>query len=178
MEHSYLIVVDMQNDFVTGALGSREAAAIVPSVVQKITQFTGTVLFTKDTHKDNYMETQEGKKLPVPHCIQDTDGWNLIPEIANLPQAQNPSRIFLKETFGSTKLAETLVKEHAEHPISSITLIGVCTDICVISNALLIKAFLPEVPIFVDAACCAGVTPQTHDAALKTMESCQICVSE
>lgn len=174
MENNYLIVVDMQNDFVTGPLGSPAAAAIVPAVVQKINSFSGTVLFTKDTHGADYSETQEGKNLPVSHCIKGTDGWELIPELASLTASKEGTPVFEKGSFGSPELALWLLAAHKQNPISSITLIGVCTDICVVSNALLIKAFLPEVPIRVDASCCAGVTKEKHEAALETMRSCQI----
>lgn len=176
MENNYLIVVDMQKDFVTGALGSPAAAAIVPAVTEKVKSFPGTVLFTKDTHGADYLETREGKNLPVPHCIKGTDGWELIPALAALPQAKEETHIFEKGSFGSPELALWLLAEHKAHPVSSITLIGVCTDICVVSNALLIKAFLPEVPVTVEASCCAGVTREKHEAALETMKSCQIAV--
>lgn len=174
MENNYLIVVDMQKDFVTGSLGSPEAVAIVPAVVQKTSSFPGTVLFTKDTHGADYSSTQEGQNLPVPHCIKGTDGWELIPELASFVVSKEETPVFEKGSFGSPELALWLLASHKQNPISSITLIGVCTDICVVSNALLIKAFLPEVPIHVDASCCAGVTKEKHEAALETMRSCQI----
>ena len=174
MENNYLIVVVMQKDFVTGSLGSPEAVAIVPAVVQKTSSFPGTVLFTKDTHGADYSETQEGQNLPVPHCIKGTDGWELIPELASFAVSKEETPVFEKGSFGSPELALWLLAAHKQNPISSITLIGVCTDICVVSNALLIKAFLPEVPIHVDASCCAGVTKEKHEAALETMRSCQI----
>ena len=176
MENNYLIVVDMQKDFVTGSLGSPDAAAIVPAVTEKIKFFSGMVLFTKDTHGADYLETQEGKNLPVPHCIKGTDGWELIPELASLAVSKEENHIFEKGSFGSPELALWLLSAHKQDAISSITLIGVCTDICVVSNALLIKAFLPEVPIRVDASCCAGVTKEKHEAALETLRSCQIDV--
>lgn len=169
-----LVVVDMQKDFVTGALGSVEAQAIVPAVVEKVRNFDGTVVFTRDTHHDNYMETQEGKNLPVPHCFEGTDGWQIIPELAPFAEGK---KIFDKPTFGSTELAQ-FIKEEAEKRNGklSVELIGVCTDICVVSNALLIKAFSREIPVAVDPKCCAGVTPASHDAALATMKSCQVQV--
>ncbi len=167
-----LIVVDMQNDFIDGALGTGEAAAIVPRVKKKIEDFRGTVLFTRDTHESWYLETQEGKNLPVPHCIRGTEGWQIRKELDALRKTEPID----KETFGSSDLAEELAAMNEEEEIGGITLIGLCTDICVISNAMVIKAFLPEVPITVDASCCAGVTPQSHENALKAMEMCQIRV--
>lgn len=165
-----LVVVDMQNDFIDGALGTKEAVAIVPKVEEKIRNFNGTVLFTRDTHENWYLETQEGKKLPVPHCIRDTEGWQIRRELDILRKTEPVD----KETFGSTDLADDLVVMNIDDEIKSITFVGLCTDICVISNALLVKAALPEVPIIVDAACCAGVTPESHENALKAMEMCQV----
>ena len=165
-----LVVVDMQNDFIDGALGTKEAVAIVPGVKEKIENFDGVVLFTRDTHETYYLDTQEGKKLPVPHCIRDTEGWQIRSELDALRKTEPID----KETFGSTDLAGELVALNEDEEIGSITLVGLCTDICVISNALLIKASLPEVPICVDATCCAGVTPESHENALKAMEACQI----
>ena len=165
-----LVVVDMQNDFIDGALGTKEAVAIVPGVKEKIENFDGVVLFTRDTHETYYLDTQEGQKLPVPHCIRDTEGWQIRSELDALRKTEPID----KETFGSTDLAGELVALNEDEEIGSITLVGLCTDICVISNALLIKASLPEVPICVDATCCAGVTPESHENALKAMEVCQI----
>ena len=167
-----LIIVDMQNDFIDGALGTKEAVAIVPKVEDKIRNFDGKVFFTRDTHETWYLETQEGKNLPVPHCIRGTEGWQIRKELDALRKTEPID----KETFGSTDLAADLLALHEDEEIGSITLVGLCTDICVISNALLIKATLPEVPIYVDAACCAGVTPERHENALKAMEACQIKV--
>lgn len=167
-----LIVVDMQNDFIDGALGTAEAVAIVPHVAQKIRDFEGRVLFTRDTHEENYMETQEGRNLPVPHCIRGTDGWQIHPELEKLRREEPVNKV----TFGSDMLGEILRKMDAEETIRSITLIGLCTDICVISNAMLIKAFLPEAEIIVDSSCCAGVTPESHRTALDAMKMCQIRV--
>ena len=167
-----LIVVDMQNDFIDGALGTKEAAAIVPKVEDKIRNFDGEVFFTRDTHETWYLETQEGKNLPVPHCIRGTEGWQIRKELDALRKTEPID----KEIFGSTDLAADLLALHEDEEIGSITLVGLCTDICVISNALLLKATLPEVPIYVDAACCAGVTPESHENALKAMETCQIKV--
>lgn len=166
----YLIVVDMQNDFIDGALGSPEAQAIVPNVLQKIKSFEGRVLFTRDTHHENYMDTQEGHKLPVPHCIEGTYGWEIRKELEELRK----DIAIDKPTFGSENLGRYLKEQNELQPIRSLTLIGLCTDICVISNAMLIKAFLPELPISVDASCCAGVTPRSHRTALEAMKMCQI----
>ena len=165
------MVVDRQNDFIDGALGTAEAVAIVPKVAEKIKGFDGTVIYTRDTHEENYMETQEGKNLPVPHCIRGTEGWQIRAELQ-----QAGAEVVDKPTFGSRALAEKLVEMNREEAIESITLIGLCTDICVISNAFVIKAFLPETPIIVDAACCAGVTPKSHERALEAMKVCQIAV--
>lgn len=166
-----LVVVDMQNDFIDGALGTKEAVAIVPSVVRKIRSYSKeTVYSTRDTHPLNYLETQEGKNLPVPHCIKDTGGWEIRPEIMEL---LDPVHIIDKPSFGSVELAETL-KRISEKEDLEIELVGLCTDICVVSNALLLKAYMPEVRISIDSSCCAGVTPEKHSAALATMASCQI----
>ena len=165
-----LVVIDMQNDFIDGALGTPEAEAIVPNVVDRIKNFNGLVLATRDTHGENYLETQEGKKLPVKHCIKGTYGWEIREEIAELLEAAPID----KPTFGSETLGKVLKEFHKTEAIDSITLVGLCTDICVISNAMLLKAFLPEVPIFVDENCCAGVTPESHERALEAMKNCQI----
>lgn len=167
---NYLIVVDMQKDFVDGALGTKEAVAIVPNVAEKIKNFNGRILFTRDTHHENYMETQEGKNLPVPHCIKGTEGFEIIPELRGFCTEEPID----KPVFGSAYLGQMLLEENAKEEIETITLIGLCTDICVISNAFIIKAFLPEVPIIVDARCCAGVTPESHLRALESMKTCQI----
>lgn len=178
-----LIVVDMQNDFITGCLGTPEAREIVPAVVDKVKNWDGAVFFTRDTHFDNYLETQEGKNLPVPHCIYQTEGWEIIDELKPFVTEDNA---FDKPTFGSTRLMEYFNPE-SEYiwsynsdfgglDIESITLIGVCTDICVISNAMLLKAEMPNVPIIVDAYCCAGVTLMNHEIALSAMGACQIKV--
>ena len=164
-----LVVVDMQNDFIDGALGTPEAAAIVPYVKELIQTFDGKVLFTRDTHFPNYMGTQEGKNLPVPHCIKGTPGWEIHPELEALRQTEAIDKL----TFGSSELPQVLAKEEN---IESITFIGLCTDICVISNAMVTKAFFPETPLFVDAKACAGVTPQSHENALTAMKMCQITV--
>ncbi len=169
----FLIVVDMQNDFIDGALGTKEAVAIVPAVKKKIESFDGRVVFTRDTHGENYLDSREGGMLPVAHCIENSVGWQIRSELAQLrPDAQ----VIDKPTFGSVELGEYLRAENEGEAIESITVVGLCTDICVISNALLIRAFLPEVKITVDAACCAGVTPGSHNTALNAMKSCQIIV--
>ena len=169
-----LIVVDMQTDFVTGALGTKEAQAIVPMVAEKIQKAkeAGTdVIFTLDTHEENYLDTQEGKQLPVPHCIKNTEGWMLVPELR--PLAGGCMSVE-KPTFGSTRLAHIVGRAGYDE----IELIGLCTDICVISNAMILKASVPETPISVDASCCAGVTPESHANALAAMKMCQIAINE
>ena len=164
-----LVVIDMQNDFIDGSLGTPEALAIVENVKEKIRAYPPEAVFaTMDTHGPDYLSTQEGRNLPVEHCIRGTDGWRIRPEIAELLSG---AAVFEKPTFGSARLAETFRKLE---DVEEIELIGLCTDICVVSNALLLKAALPEVKIAVDAACCAGVTPEKHRAALETMRSCQI----
>lgn len=169
-----LVVVDIQNDFVDGALGTPEAVAIVDAAAEKIKNFDGDIFVTYDTHYDNYMDTLEGKKLPVPHCIKGTNGWELNPKIANALIGKDYTAVE-KLTFGSVELP-SLIKESIGDEKAEITLIGLCTDICVVSNALLLKANLLDAEIFVDSACCAGVTPDTHNAALDTMRCCQINV--
>lgn len=169
-----LIVVDMQNDFIDGALGSKEAVAIVPNVKKKIEEFDGTVLYTRDTHYDNYMDTQEGKNLPVPHCIKGTKGWDIREELDVLRKSEPIDKI----TFGSSELGNILKEMNDKNPIENITFIGLCTDICVISNVMIAKAFLPEVPIIVDANCCAGVSVESHNNALNAMKVCQVEVVE
>ncbi|MCM1496640.1 MAG: cysteine hydrolase [Bacteroides sp.] len=165
-----LIVVDMQNDFIDGALGTAEAVAIVPKVAEKIRSFSGKVLFTRDTHEENYMDTQEGRNLPVPHCIRNTKGWEIREELEALRKEAPIDKV----TFGSAELGIRLKAANEEEAIQSITLVGLCTDICVISNAMVLKAFLPETEIIVDAACCAGVSPESHQRALEAMQVCQI----
>lgn len=167
-----LVVVDMQNDFIDGALGTKEAEAIVPHVKEKIRSFEGTVLFTRDTHTEDYMNTQEGRNLPVPHCIKGTKGWEIREEL----DALRKTAAIDKGTFGSSVLPEKLLELQKKEEIRQITFVGLCTDICVISNVMLTKAFLPEVEIHVDAACCAGVSPQTHQNALEAMKVCQVKV--
>ena len=169
-----LIVVDMQKDFVDGALGSPEAVAIVDNVVKKIEDFSGDIIVTYDTHSENYMQTQEGKNLPVPHCVKGTPGWALDSKV----QAALEQRTYYaleKPTFGSTALPE-YIKANYDPEDLEIQLIGLCTDICVVSNALLLKANFLETPVSVDASCCAGVTVESHNAALTTMKMCQVKV--
>ncbi len=165
----YLIVVDMQKDFIDGALGTKEAQAIVPNVRKKIEEFDGEVVFTRDTHHKDYLSTQEGRNLPVEHCIEGTAGW----EIDKSLQPFCKGLVVNKPTFGSMALAEEIWERG---DAQEITLVGLCTDICVISNAMLLKAAMPEVPIIVDRACCAGVTPQSHENALEAMKMCQITI--
>ena len=168
----FLVVVDMQKDFVDGALGTKEAVAIVPSVAEKIEGFDGRIFATLDTHFENYMQTAEGRHLPVPHCIKGTDGWQLDKAVAAALEKKDYTAVE-KNTFGSVDLP-ALIKEAAGEDAFSIEMIGLCTDICVVSNALLLKASFPDMPISVEAACCAGVRPEKHEAALETMRSCQI----
>ena len=165
-----LIVVDMQNDFIDGSLGTREAVAIVPHVIEKIKEYEengDSIIYTKDTHFENYLNTSEGRNLPVEHCIKGPVGHDIPADIL-----RDHTAVFEKPTFGSTQLVDYL------HTVEfdEVELVGLCTDICVISNALLIKAHFPEKVIAVDSSCCAGVTPDTHSAALTTMRMCQIKV--
>jgi nicotinamidase-related amidase len=171
-----LIVVDMQKDFVDGALGTPEAVAIVDNVVEKIKSHDGDIIVTYDTHFDNYMQTQEGKNLPVPHCIKGTDGWQFDSKVQSALENREYKTIE-KLTFGSTELPEYIKQNYNVNDIE-IELIGLCTDICVVSNALLLKANFLETKISVDAKCCAGVTVDSHNAALTTMKMCQIDVKE
>jgi nicotinamidase-related amidase len=164
-----LIVVDMQNDFIDGALGSSAAVAIVPYVKQMIESFEGKVFFTRDTHFENYMETQEGYNLPVPHCIKDSHGWQIREELDTLRKTEPIDKL----TFGSKDLVDVLKKEK---DIEEIIFVGLCTDICVISNAMVVKAFFPEIPLVVDAKGCAGVSIESHKRALEAMKVCQIKV--
>lgn len=162
----YLIVVDMQNDFISGSLGSDMAKAIVENVVDKVKSFDGEIIFTRDTHADCYLDTMEGKNLPVVHCVKDTDGWQICPEL--LPYAEN---VIDKVTFGSVDLPHIIAKSG---DVESIELCGLCTDICVISNAMILKAHFPEVKISVDSSRCAGVTQESHNNALLAMKMTQI----
>ena len=167
-----LIVVDMQNDFIDEALGTPEAAGIVQRAVEKIKDFEGTIIATLDTHGEDYLDTQEGRYLPVYHCIRNTRGWELNEQVKKALEKKG-YRTVTKPTFGSLELIE-LIKREFDVSGLQIQLIGLCTDICVVSNALLLKASFPEAKISVDSSCCAGVTQEKHEAALMTMESCQI----
>ena len=167
----YLIVVDMQNDFTVGTLGSPHAAAIIPNVVEKVKAFSGKVIFTRDTHGTDYLQTQEGKKLPVVHCNKNTNGWQICDEL--IPYVDTTVD---KVTFGSVQLPHLL--RSLGEPIEEIELCGLCTDICVISNAMILKAAFPEVTIRVDASCCAGVAIESHNTALNAMKAVQIEVKE
>ena len=164
-----LIVVDMQNDFVYGSLKNDEAIKIVPNVKKYIDNFSGEVLYTKDTHYENYLDTNEGKHLPIKHCILGTVGHNIIKEL----DPKN-AKIFQKETFGSVELACYLEYVNSKNKINNVVLIGVCTDICVLANAVVIKTHLPEINVIVESSCCAGITKKSHKAALCAMKSLQI----
>ena len=167
-----LVVVDMQNDFIDGVLGTKEAVAIVPYVKSKIENFAGRVIFTRDTHESNYLDTQEGSKLPVPHCIVGTHGWEISSCLSHLVG----ECVVDKPTFGSYDLVELLKEMDKKERIEEIELVGLCTDICVISNAILLKAAFLEAEIIVDACGCAGVTAQSHQNALEAMKMCQITI--
>jgi len=174
-----LVVVDMQNDFIDGSLKNPETKAIVGNIVNKIKAHEDKgnfILVTRDTHYDDYLQTQEGKKLPVPHCIINTLGWDINDQIKNALKDHENVVYIDKNTFGSINLADFIKEKGEAHPEEKIEveMVGVCTDICVVSNALITKAFLPEVEITVDSSCCAGITPESHEAALTTMKMCQI----
>lgn len=172
MSRKILIVVDMQNDFIDGSLGTKEAQAIVPLVKEVVEQYQPNDIYaTRDTHGENYLNTMEGRHLPVKHCIAGTQGWQFAKELSCLNQAH----IVDKPTFGSYELSE-LIGRLVEAGEITIAMVGLCTDICVVSNALLLKASLPETEITVYGDCCAGVTPESHEAALLTMKMCQIQV--
>ena len=173
-DRKILVAVDLQNDFIDGALGTKEAEAIVPAAAARIREWRedGAEIFaTLDTHEENYAETQEGKRLPVAHCIRGTEGWQLNPVIR---EALGDCILVEKPTFGSICLPELIREKIGDGKDATIELIGLCTDICVVSNALLLKAAFPEATIRVSSGCCAGVTPEKHKAALETMASCQI----
>lgn len=170
-----LIVVDMQNDFIDGSLGTDEAAAVVGAAAEKIKSFDGDIFVTLDTHFENYLKTSEGRMLPVRHCIKNSEGWKLNGEIKSALEGKNYETVE-KNTFGSVRLPE-IIKERYDAGEIGIELIGLCTDICVVSNALILKANFPETPISVDLSCCAGVTRDLHSAAAATMRSCQININ-
>lgn len=169
-----LLVIDMQNDFVTGSLGSADASSIVEKVIHKVDRYNGKVLYTRDTHGENYLETQEGQNLPIKHCIIGTKGHAIIPEIIERFDVQEED-IINKESFGCKDIV-TFLNKQCQETIEEVTLVGLCTDICVISNAMLLKAGMPECKIIVDASCCAGVTKESHANALEAMKMCQITV--
>ena len=164
-----LVVVDVQNDFVSGSLGTPEAVAVLPAVVEKILGFDGRVVYTMDTHGTDYLGTREGRLLPVEHCIECSWGWENPPEVAVALESKE-AEMYKKSTFASSEIAEALADT------GSVELIGLCTDVCVISNALMLRSRLPEADIRVDGACCAGTTLEMHRAALDVMRSCQILV--
>ena len=168
-----LVVVDMQNDFVTGALASPGGPAIVDGVVDYIKKFDGDVVYTLDTHYDNYLETQEGSNLPVPHCVKGTDGWKL-PESIQAALDERGAVAFEKPSFGSPDLALAMVEKNKAEAIDEIVLLGICTDICVITNTMTLKCFLPEVKVTVESSLCAGVTDEQHANALNAMRICQV----
>lgn len=173
-----LVVVDMQKDFIDGALGTEEAQKIVDNVVQKIRQYTEAgdrIVFTMDTHREDYMRTQEGRNLPVAHCIKGSSGWEICAKIRDAVDLSQ-CKIYEKVTFGSEEYANDW-KKGVYADVDEVELVGLCTDICVISNAMLTKAFAPEIPVKVDASCCAGVTPQSHQNALEAMKMCQIQIT-
>ena len=175
----FLIVVDMQKDFIDGSLGTAEAVAIVPAVAERIRAARAageTVIATLDTHGEDYLDTAEGRKLPVRHCIRGTEGWRLDPVI-DAALGEDAVRVE-KPTFGSVRLPELVAEEAAGAERLSVELVGLCTDICVVSNALLLKAYFPEAALSVRRGCCAGVTPERHEAALTTMASCQVEIIE
>ena len=177
MNTKILVVIDMQNDFIQGSLGTEEAKLIVRNVVQKIKEHIGKIIVTKDTHEENYMDTLEGHNLPVPHCIRGTAGWELDNDIEAALQNRS-TYVVEKPSFGSLQLLEIIDDLLGQgYSIDDIELVGLCTDICVISNAMILKARLPEVPFIVDAACCAGVTPVSHKNALETMKMCHIKIT-
>lgn len=177
-EYKVLVVIDMQNDFVYGSLGTPEAQAIVPNVMNKIADYKRSglpIFYTRDTHHEDYLDTQEGKKLPIPHCIRDTEGWQIIPEINPEGLSCNLNIAMDKKSFGTLDWEnEGWLDQNRRQHGYDIEIIGVCTDICVVSNALILKAAFPENKITVDASCCAGSTPEKHKAALEVMKSCQI----
>lgn len=166
-----LVVVDMQKDFIDGSLGTKEAQAIVEPVCEKIRSFNGDVIYTRDTHGENYLDTLEGKNLPVKHCIKDTEGWQIQEDIYEAGSGKTLC-VIDKPVFGSVELAEIAFIGRYE----KVTLIGLCTDICVVTNALLLKTKLKEIPVAVIENLCAGVTPQSHKAAVETMKMCQVII--
>ncbi len=171
--NNILVVVDMQNDFITGSLGSKAAEKIVENVIEKIKNFDGKIAFTRDTHYDDYMESREGKNLPVMHCVENTKGWEIEEKIKTL-QLEKEAPVFDKITFGSKRLGDFLLYMDRLQKVDEVHFVGLCTDICVISNAFLAQAYLPEATIVIDSKCCAGVTQESHETALKAMANCQM----
>jgi len=169
--HKVLIVIDVQVDFVDGALGTKEAQAMLPYLVNKLQTFSGEILFTQDTHHPDYLSTIEGKKLPVMHCLEGTKGWAFHPTITAFTRQR---QVFKKPTFGSLALVEYLINLNHRNPIDQIIFVGLCTDICVLSNVTLVKAALPNVNLIVDSHACAGVTPHSHQRALEAMQMIHI----
>ena len=168
-----LIVIDMQNDFIDGSLGTKEAVNIVPNVIKKIKEYDGEVIYTRDTHDEKYLQTQEGINLPVIHCLEGSNGWNIKDEIMVLAESSK-SKIFNKPSFGSTELVDYIKEIYSNGQVDEVEIIGLCTDICVISNAIMIKSSIPEIKVVVDSNCCAGVMPESHKNALEAMKMCQI----
>ena len=169
-----LVVVDMQNDFIDGSLGTKEAENIVNRVAKEIRKDYDLIVATRDTHGEDYLDSNEGKHLPVVHCVEDSKGWQIADTVAEALKEKEKLTILNKPTFGSQEVVNVLKEYDKENPIGSITLIGLCTDICVVTNALLVKTAFPEIPVNVIKDCCAGVTPESHEAALLTMKMCQI----
>lgn len=170
MNKKALIIIDMQNDFITGTLANIEGQKIVSKIAELVKNFDGDIIATRDTHTENYMNTQEGKRLPVPHCIKNTDGWNIVPEIQAALDAKGDIAYIDKQAFGTIGLGEIVNRKLYD----TVELVGVCTDICVISNAMVIKACALETNVVVRKDLCAGVTPETHETALAAMTACQI----
>lgn len=175
MKEKYLLVIDVQNDFVTGSLGSEDAQKVLDNIVSKVNSFDGIVTFTRDTHQEDYLSTQEGMYLPVKHCIEETEGWQLVDSLKDYAKVHD-SIIYDKPSFGNLNLASDIKSLYKLGRLESVELIGLDTDICVISNALIIKAAAPELPVYVDPACCAGSSKERHDAAIDVMKSCQILI--
>ena len=172
MSNDFLIVIDMQNDFVYGSLNNEAAEKVIPLIEQKLAQFDGKILFTRDTHCSNYMDTLEGRNLPVEHCIKGSEGWEIVEPLRKY--LDKAACIYDKKTFGSLRLAQDIKAINEIESITSIEIVGVCTDICVISNAMLIKAAMPEVPVRICSGCCAGTSEEAHKTALAAMAGCQI----
>lgn len=169
MMRKVIVVIDMQNDFIDGALGAKEAQAMLPYLVAKLEREKDALLiFTQDTHSKNYIETQEGRNLPVLHCIKPEKGWEIAPSLQ--PFVKKAAAVIEKPAFGSLELPKAVAKLQPDE----VELVGLCTDICVISNAMILKTAFPELPVAVDASCCAGVTPASHDNALQAMKMCQV----